>query len=80
MWCGVVVLVLVAIDFTPYGGKNLITYKTWFECGRRPHQVVVSFDNTKQIELSPIFTPVQFWYPAYFCSEKEAIDVGYSVE
>lgn len=67
LWCGIILVVCVAFDFTPLGGKNLLVYKKWLECGQRPYQGVFSPEKPAY-EQSPVFSPISFGYSSYYCS------------
>lgn len=80
-WSIVIILLLVVIiDLTPFGG-NIKFYAKWIECGQKPVALVSSryMNSGPRYYFTPLsFEPIRYTSPNYLCSPLDAEKAGYS--
>lgn len=75
-----ILVLLLILDSTPFGGKNIPLYVKWIECSRRPVQTASKIaDTVRWYEEAQLFKwPLSFIGGEYFCTPLEAERAGYS--
>ena len=77
---GIVVILFLLFDITPFGG-NIRFYSTWMACGAKPVRVASApGSGVIWYEETAPFEPVRFLYQKYYCTPLEAEQAGYSAD